>query len=158
MIAVGRSRAFVAVSVATLGWSAFMAASAALSLSLSGWQTQAHIARVALLFGLGGLFAFPPAILLAGWLGGRWTGTRRFALAMVALAVATISVTAMLYALQYRLYYSEWHDNVFTVRWMFEVGFTTLAALYQFAVLGMRHFLPLGLVGLAVVSIGFARR
>jgi hypothetical protein len=76
----------------------------------------------------------------------------------VGLATVTIGLTALAYAIQYRLYYSEWHDDPFTIRWIFEVGFTTLAAMYQFAVMGMSLFLPLGLVALLAAGLWFARQ
>jgi hypothetical protein len=69
-----------------------------------------------------------------------------------------MAMTAALYALQYRLYYSAWHAETFSVTWALQLVFTALAALYQFAVLGVRLFLPLGFAALFAVAIWFARR
>lgn len=139
-------------------WACAMAASAWAGLTWREWENSASITRVAALFFAGGLFAFPLALLPAGWLSSRWARQRRFALAVVALGFITIAATALLYALHYRLYYSEWHDHAFTFRWVLQVGFTTLAACYQFAVMGMRLFVPVGFCALLAAALWFARQ
>ncbi len=77
---------------------------------------------------------------------------------MLCFAAATIAVTAAFYAFQYRSYYSAWHAETLTITWMFQLVFTTLAALYQFAVLGIRLFFPFGFVALFAAAFWFARR
>ena len=76
----------------------------------------------------------------------------------MSLAVATVAVTAGFFALQYRDYYAEWHAEAFTRIWFLQFAHTLAAALYQFAVLGLRLFFPLGFVALLVASFWFARR
>lgn len=134
-----------------------MGLSAWLDLWRLGWESGERIYDVVALFFLCGLVAFPVAIGLSSWLARGWAVERRFAVAVLALSVATIGLTALIYAIQYRLYYSQWHDHPFTVRWVFEVGFTTLAAMYQFAATGMRHYFPIGFVALTMASVWFAR-
>lgn len=68
------------------------------------------------------------------------------------------SGNARLFALQYRSYYAEWHASAFTPTWAFEFAFTMLTALYQFVVLGMRLYFPLGFAALVAASIWFARQ
>ncbi|RUW22679.1 hypothetical protein EOA34_20760, partial [Mesorhizobium sp. M4B.F.Ca.ET.013.02.1.1] len=63
-----------------------------------------------------------------------------------------------LFALQYRSYYAEWHAPAFTIRWAFELVFTMLTALYQFVVLGIRLYFPLGFIALVAAGIWFARQ
>ncbi|TIX38504.1 MAG: hypothetical protein E5V40_19240, partial [Mesorhizobium sp.] len=81
-----------------------------------------------------------------------------FAAAFVALLVATLAFTGGLFALQYRSYYAEWHAPAFTIRWAFELVFTMLTALYQFVVLGIRLYFPLGFIALVAAGIWFARQ
>lgn len=158
MTGVARKPGIFALVAGALVWGVVMAASAWLGLWWREWETGDHIFRIVLLFFIGALVAYPLAIAAARWLAADWSSNRRFATAFLALAAATIGVTAGLYALQYRLYYSEWHDDHFSIRWGFELVFTTLAAIYQFAVMGMSLFLPLGFLALIVASYRFARR
>lgn len=139
-------------------WAGAMGLSAWLGLWRLDWQSGKRIADVAQLFFFCGLAAFPLATWLSAWLARRWSAEQRFAIAFLALAVTTIGLTAVVYAIQYRLYYSEWHDHPFTMRWVFEVGFTTLAAMYQFAVTGMRLYFPLGFAALLLAGFWFARQ
>ena len=154
----GRKNEIGAMLASSLLWGALMGLSAGLGLLFREWQTSGLIGSVVVLFIFGGIVAYAPAVGIARRLGRNLAAERRFALAFLLLSSATIGVTAITYAVQYRLYYSEWHDAPFTVRWLFEVGFTTAAALYQFAVMGMALLFPVGLVALLGASLLFALR
>lgn len=82
----------------------------------------------------------------------------RFAAAFLFLAVSTVAFTALLFALQYRHFYAQWHEPFGTRIWLFQFVFTSASAVYQFAVLGIRHYLPFGLSLLIGASILHARR
>lgn len=147
--------------VATVGaaiWGVAMGASAIAALLLDQWETVERIRTVALLFAAGGVLAFPVAITLAGLLARGRRAEQAFAASFVSLAVTTMGLTALLYALQYRSYYAEWHAPAFTITWAFQFVFTSLVAAYQFAVLGVRMYFPLGFVALIAASLWFARR
>ena len=142
-----------------IGWGAAAGSCALSGLMLDDWQTPAKIRAVFLLFALGGFVAFPFGLyfarLLAGW---RQTGETAFAAAFLCLTLATIAATAALYGLQYREYYAQWHEEAFTLIWFLQFIHTLAAAAYQFAVLGLRLYFPLGFVALLAVSLWFARR
>jgi hypothetical protein len=139
-------------------WGAAMGASALMALMLADWQTPQKIRAVAVLFALGGTVAFPFGLILARFLSyGRQRETT-FATAFLSLAFATVGVTAGFFALQYREYYAEWHADAFTRIWFLQFAHTFAAALYQFAVLGLRLFIPIGFAALFVASFLFARR
>ncbi|MER9546116.1 hypothetical protein NKI72_29415 [Mesorhizobium sp. M0437] len=139
-------------------WAAAMGASALLNLLQYDWETPAKIRFVSLLYAAGGALAFPIGLLLARLvsLGRHWEIA--LAAAFVCLLAATIAVTGGLFGLQYRSYYVQWHAPAFTITWIFQFVFTMLAALYQFVVLGIRLYFPLGFVALAVASVWFARQ
>ncbi|BCG88823.1 hypothetical protein MesoLj113c_49330 [Mesorhizobium sp. 113-3-9] len=140
-------------------WAATMGASALVNLSLlDSWVTPDKIRTVSLLFAGGGALAFPIGLFAARLvsLGRGWEVA--FAAAMVCLAAVTIGLTAGLYALQYRSYYAEWHAPVFTLTWGFQFAFTMAVALYQFVVLGIRLYFPLGFIALFAASLWFARQ
>lgn len=140
-----------------LVWGALMGFCAMLGLLRLDWEGTDRIRLVALLFTAGGALAFPAGLFAARLLSRGRSGEVAFAAAFVCLLGATVSVTGALYALQYRAYYAEWHAETFSVTWMFQFVFTVLAALYQFAVLGIRLYFPLGFVALFAAALWFAR-
>ncbi len=142
--------------VGTLAWSAIMAASAFAWIARSGWQLDGRAGEIILIFAIGGAAAFLPAVLIAKRLS-RGRPDTGFASAFLVLAVATLGLTALLYGLQYREYYATWHGPVGSKLWLNQFVFTTLSGVYQFLVLGLRMFLPLGLPALIVASMVLAR-
>lgn len=139
-------------------WGMVMGASALSVLLFGQWATPAHVRTIIALFSLGGALAFPLGWTLARLLSRGRGAEAAFAAAFVSLSITTIGMTALLYAIQYRSYYAEWHAAPFTVTWGFQLVFTVLAALYQFATLGMRFYFPLGFAALFAAALWFARR
>jgi len=135
-----------------------MGASAFLVLAFESWATTQKIHAVAALFVIGGAAAFPMGFVLARFLSHRRNPETAFAVAFLSLAVATIGVTGGLFALEYRIYYAEWHAETFSRIWFLQFAHTVAAALYQFAVLGLRLFVPVAFIALLVASFLFARR
>lgn len=147
-----RLRTALRLLAGSLAWALAIGASCALSLRLRDWRSADAQVIVILLFGLGALVAYAPATIIARQLGGRRVETR-FAATMVVLGSVTIGLTAVLFALWYRLYYAQWHEPAFTIGWMFQYVFTMAAACYHFLVLGLRMYLPIGLPALLVFSL-----
>jgi hypothetical protein len=139
-------------------WGAIMGASALVNLLLDDWETPAKIRFVSSLYAAGGALAFPVGLFLARLVSAGRHWEVALAAAFVCLLAATISFTGGLFALQYRSYYAEWHAPALTIIWAFQFVFTMLTALYQFVVLGIRLYFPLGFVALAVASVWFARQ
>jgi hypothetical protein len=139
-------------------WGLAMGAGAYANLFLAAWETPAKLQFVAVLFAAGGALAFPLGLFLARFLSEGRRAEASFAAAFLCFAATTVSVTAALYALQYRSYYSAWHAETFSITWMFQLVFTTLVALYQFSVLGVRLFFPFGFLALFAAAFWFARR
>jgi hypothetical protein len=139
-------------------WGAQMAVTLAVGLYIrNGWETS-HFEDLALLFFGGGFFAWPFALPLGRFFAhGRKIETR-FASFFVALTVCTIAMTAFFFALDYRVFYSRWHAPFLTEIWIFQFIFTGASAVYQFSVLGLGLFLPLGLVCLALTGMVLAKR
>jgi hypothetical protein len=138
-------------------WGLAMGAGAYANLFLGAWETPAKLQFVALLFAAGGALAFPLGLFLARFLSEGRRAEASFAAAFISFAAATVGITAALYALQYRSYYSAWHAETLSITWTFQLVFTTLAALYQFSVLGVRLFFPFGFLALFAAAFWFAR-
>lgn len=142
----------------SLGWGGAIATSFLLSTHVFGRATGSYDLALAAIYAGGGflgwLVALPlihilthgrqPQTILAGWL--------------LFLGIVTIGATAGLYALQYRYFYAHWHAPFPSRIWVYQLVYTTAVALYQFAVLGLRHLLPAGLAMLLAVSVVMARR
>ena len=135
-----------------------MGGSALVPLMLAEWETPDRIRSVVVLFAIGGAIAFPFGLFLARFLSTAGRRETAFAAMLLSLAIATIAVTAGLFALQYRSYYAEWHADAFSSIWFLQFAHTVAAAVYQFAVLGLRLYSPLGFVALLAASAWFARR
>jgi len=138
-------------------WALVMTASAVVTLWSLGWQTPEKYVAVASLFAAGAALAFPVGLTAARFVAMGRSAETAFASAFLGFALATVGITAALFALDYRQYYATWHDHFLTVRWVFELVFTTLGALVQFAVFGMRLYFPVGFVALLVAGAWFAR-
>ena len=148
----------VAALVGAVLWAVAMGASALLCLWLDNWETPEKIRFVVLLYAMGAALAFPIGLFAARLISLDRQAEVAFAAAFICLLAATLAFTGGLFALQYRSYYAEWHAEAFTVLWAFELVFTSLTALYQFVVLGVRLYFPLGFIALAVASVWFARQ
>lgn len=139
-------------------WAILMGASAYFRLWTSAWQMPGGIVAVVLLFAAGGALAFPFGLYAARLIAMGRSDEVALAAFFVSLLVATLGVTAGVYALQYRSYYAEWHGTPFSVRWFFQFAFTSAGALYQFAMLGIRFYFPVGFIALFVAALWFVRQ
>ncbi len=141
-------------------WGPAMGASALAALLVDRWETPALIRTVVLLFTCGGAIAFPIALALARLLASGARPEPAFAAIFVSLATATIGFTALFFALCYRSYYAQWHAEPLTHLWAIQFIHTAAGAVYQFAVLGLRLYFPVGFVALfggALMSLRFVR-
>ena len=140
-------------------WAAAMTASAAISLywSRSG-ILEGTANRLIGVFALGAVLAFPAARFLLAFVPERWRFSQRFAVAFLILGAATLGFTSLIVAFDFLAYYAQWHDDGLTRRRFFETVMTILSACYQFLVLGLRLFLPVGFAALIATSWGFAQR
>ena len=139
-------------------WGIEMALSALVALYLRNRLETSHLPTLILLYGFGGMLSWPFMLPFARFFAqGRRVETR-FAAFFVALAGGTVAMTAFLFAMDYRIFYSRWHDPFGTVVWAYQFVFTGANAVYQFAVLGLDLFLPAGLACLIVTSLFLAKR
>ncbi|MCL6708359.1 hypothetical protein M8R20_15265 [Pseudomonas sp. R2.Fl] len=139
-------------------WGAAMAVSAWLGFALLQNIPVTHDDELMSLYFGGGAFAWLVALPLVRFLSRDRPAETRFAAALLMLGAGTIAMTAFLFAMQYRLFYAQWHAPFGSRIWMFQFVFTSAGAVYQFAVLGIRPLLPLGGPVLVLTSLLLARR
>jgi hypothetical protein len=141
-----------------LVWGLAMALSGMAGLYLRNGLNIDHLWQIAALFFAGGVTAWFPALILARFLSFNTPLQTRFSACFLFLSLTTFAMTALIFALQYRIFYSQWHAPLLTRIWILQQIFTTAAAIYQFAVLGLRLYLPLGVIVLIGTSFALARR
>lgn len=103
---------------------------------------------------VGGFLAWVLAAMLAG--GARSAG-RRAAVMLVLLVIGTAGTVALIYFIDFRSYFAQFHDTTFSRDWLVEMLFTGAGALYVFASMGLRLMLPAGLPLLFIGAALFAR-
>lgn len=113
--------------------------------------------RTAIMFALGAVVAAPVAVWCAR-IFSRNNANSAFAAMFVFLAIGTIGLTALIFAFDFWLYFSQWHGPVFSGLWTNQFVFTFASAIYQFLVSGLRLYLPFGLIALVIASMWASRR
>jgi hypothetical protein len=137
-------------------WGLAMAACAFLSLVIEGRWQSFHLRQLLLIYFAGGLAAWPVVLPLARLLTRHRCMETRFAACFALLSLGTIGMTILLFALNYRQFYAQWHQPFGTRIWLLQFIFTAAGATYQFLVMGLRLYLPVGLPVLAGVSLWLA--
>ena len=140
-----------------LGWGALMAAGAVVSLTLQGRAENFQLLRILAIYFAGGLAAWPIALPVARVLTRHRPFETRFAAHFALLSLGTIAVTAFFFALDYRLFYAQWHHPPGTRIWLYQFVFTIAGAVYQFLVMGLSLYLPVGLPVVAGASLWLSR-
>ncbi|WP_420409651.1 hypothetical protein [Hoeflea sp.] len=148
---------FAEALLGAIGWGAAMALSAQASLWLSYGAITSHYWSVTSVFFAGAALAWPLSLSTHRFLA---FGRRRqasFAAAFLCLTIFSIAITAVLFAVIYRNFYAQWHGDPFTKLWLVQLVFTSASALYQFAVVGLRMYLPLGAILLFAAAFLLSR-
>jgi hypothetical protein len=140
-----------------LAWGALMALAVYASLQVTIAAKTSHLGALLLIYFAGGALAFPPAIAMAQRISRGKRAEARFSAAFLCLGGLTLMATAVLMALVYRLFLAPWHAETGFGPMLFDFLFGIASALYQFAVLGIRNLIPLGLVFLVIASLWLAR-
>ena len=136
----------------SIGWGAAMAISAQAWLWLSIAALTSHYWSLTALAFVGAAVAWPLSLAAFRFIAFRRGRQAAFAAAFICLTIFTIGVTSVMFAFIYRNFYAQWHGDPFTKLWLIQFTFTTASALYQFAVQGLRLYLPVGVVFLFAAS------
>jgi len=138
-------------------WALSMAASAFISLTLQGRVETFHLQKILAVYSAGGLGGWLLAVPLARLFTRPRCIETRFAAHFALLCLCTIGITAVVFAMDYRLFYAQWHEPFGTRIWLYQFVFTLIGASYQFLVMGLGLYLPAGLPLLAGVSLWLSR-
>ncbi len=139
-----------------VAWGLLMVACAFLSLHMEGRDANFHLEKLLLIYFAGGFCAWVIALPLARLLTRKRGTETRFAAYFALLSLGTVALTAFFFAMDYRLFYARWHQPFGTRVWVYQFIFTSAGATYQFLVMGLRLYLPVGLPILAGASLWLA--
>ncbi|WP_137133871.1 hypothetical protein [Rhizobium sp. FKY42] len=120
-----------------------------------------HLSDLIVLYGIGASFGW--LVSAFGLYGVRrlvWRNWLLYLLAVTLLGATTVAITSGLFALQYRSFYAQWHEHAFTRIWILQFLFTSASAVYQFLVIGLRYYFPVGLpllLGAAAILVRSVR-
>lgn len=145
------------ISYGAVCWGAAMTASVLAALYLRNGLLTSHITALALVYFFGSALSWLVMVPLAERFARSRLVSARFAAFFLALSLGTVAMTAFLFAMDYRWFYSRWHAPFGSLIWIFQFLFTGASAVYQFAVLGLSLFLPFGLLFLIAASVYLAR-
>jgi uncharacterized membrane protein len=143
--------------IAMLGWGAVVPLCIVGDYLLWRHMLPLGLTRLTFIFGLGGALAAPIALWCAKIIA-RKNANSAFAAMFMILSTSTIGLTAMIFAIDFWSYFSQWHGEVFSRLWVIQFVFTFGSAIYQFMVSGLRLYLPLGLVALILASMWASHR
>ena len=138
-------------------WGMLLALHTIAKLYWLGWQSFNSIQPLALVIFAGTFVGGTMGWFIAIWLSAHRQPAKKFATTLVSILLFTVGTTALIFAMQYRIYYSQWHMPAFSIGWFFQLFFTGISALYLFAVQGLRLLLPFAPVGLLIASAYFVK-
>lgn len=127
-------------------WGVCSAASAAAGLYVRNRLETDHTADIVTLFFAGGFFGWVLALTALRFLAASTSGPLRFVAACLAIPFFTLAAAAALFAFEYRVFYAQWHAPALSRIWFFQQLFTSLGAVYQFAILGLGLYFPFAVV------------
>lgn len=136
-------------------WALLMAASATLVLTLWNWQDPDQVNRIILFYFVGGLIAWPVAVFLLKFTSPHRSRETAFTSAFVFFSLSTIAATTALFIIQFQMFRLSLpdHDTLLEAKTVWSIAMTV----YQFAVIGMRLYLPFGLFVALAASWWYAK-
>jgi hypothetical protein len=138
----------------SLLWCAAISLCVWFNVRFNAWGIEPQRMTVMSIMAGGAVLAFVPGVTLANLIAGNKRQSQLMAALLIGLMLSTIGVTALIYLFHFRSYYAIWHDHAGAHDWYWQQLFTSASAFYQFAVLGVRLYLPWGpvlLIGAAYI-------
>ncbi len=139
-------------------WGLLMATSAFIALLMREGGATFQLTKILGLYFAGGAIAWPLSILIGRFCALDRSVETRFAAYFLCFTILTIAATTLLFAMDYRLFFQQWHAPFGTRIWIYQFVYTSASASYQFVVMGVRLYLPFGLAVLVGVSVWLALR
>lgn len=140
-------------------WGAMMTAAAYFSLvSEHARALGPRVMTILAVYFAGGAIAYLFAFSVTHWLARHLSPRVTPLVAIMALGGFTLAATAGILAFDYRAYYAQWHEAAFSGDWFYQQFYTVLGSTYQYLVIGVRLYWPLGPVFLLLAGWWMTRR
>lgn len=121
------------------GWGAIVMLSALAGIWLRNGLFVANPFAIASVFFYGGALAFLPALWFMTLAFGGRGKIARFVCGTLVIAAMTHLGASAIFALQYRVFYAQWHASFPNIVWFFQLAFTSAGAVFTFTV-GSLHY------------------
>ncbi|MGF0538374.1 hypothetical protein ACQQ2Q_10290 [Agrobacterium sp. ES01] len=144
--------------VGALVWGAALTGALLVTLAILERLGEFHLTALVSIYFCGGALAWLIALPLIRFASYRRRVETRFAAGFLFLGLGTVAMTAFLFAMQYRLFYSRWHAPAGSFIWMYQFVYTSAGAAYEFCVIGVRLVFPWAPALLLAASLYLARQ
>lgn len=144
--------------IGALCWGMAMAASMWAGLWLRNHAVSGKANELDLIFFAGAAIAWPFIMFIASFLARGRGIVVRLTVSAIVLMLGTSGMTAFIFSQQYRHFYAQWHARFPSITWLFQFTETTISAVYQFTVLGLGLYFPLGYAFLTLATLWLMRR
>ncbi len=138
-------------------WSALMALCTGVSLWQSGWHLDGAFLQAWLPCAIGALLAGTWTRHFITGRFGRLIPTQRFAAIFIILAASTIVATIVIFSIQHRSMLLNVDAGSSVIKYLVATFFDIGAVVYLFLALGLRLYLPWGVVALVVTAALLSR-
>jgi hypothetical protein len=139
-------------------WGAAMAVSMEAGIWLRNRAISGKTEGMLLIFFAGAALAWPFIFFLVSLISRGRHPVLRLLTAVILMALGTASMTALVFSQQYRHYYAQWHEHFLSITWAYQFTGTTISAIYQFMVMGLGLYFPLGYIFFAAASLWLMQR
>ena len=139
-------------------WGIIVAITTMAGMWLRNEMISANLLAIASVYFYGGSLAFAPGLWLGEFLFGRAGRALRFFGGTLVIALAVHTATSGIFALQYRVFYSHWHNSFPSVVWFFQFGFTTVGGVFTFTVGSLAFYWPFSCLAFLGFGLWFSRR
>lgn len=140
------------------GWGLLLAVAAMAGIWAHNRLIVANPFAIGAVYFYGGSLAFAPALWLVRVTFSGSGRLVRFAGATIIMALTTHLVTAGVFALQYRVFYSHWHADFPEIVWFFQLAFTSAGAGYTFTVGSLAYYWPYSCLAFIGFGLWFGLR
>ena len=128
------------------------------NLTWHDWLFVQPAQAIFLLFGIGGALGFLPGFLLTRTFFQERSKPVRAIWSFLSFALGIHLGCAVVFGLQYRIFYAHWHAQFPSLVWFFQFTFTSLAASYQYTVHARFIYFPLVWLIFLGLAVWFHRR
>lgn len=129
---VAKAKFWRTTAIFTILWGGLIGVMIALPLFLKGHRSPHDMQLVLIICVFGGSISAFLTRIISRWLVSTRRKSARFAATIILLSVGTVATTSLMFTMQFRTYFAQWHQTTFTTEWVFQLLFTSAYSSYLF--------------------------